>query len=158
VDDNDSGRFGDVIDSSDFYAGPEQSFPMPDALLIGSAERAIPFSEYLVLDARTLRVRIDPGTGALQWQSAATGIGKVTLKWAGPVKPESVVIVGTGSRRPCAYDLTWASVVSVAAGQYQLAYGVITTGKGSTVQRALILPGRSAPFEVAEGGAVSLAL
>lgn len=158
IDDNDSGQFGDVIEHSDHYGGPEQSFSMPDTVFVGSMERSIPFSEYLVLDATPLRLRVDPKTYALLWQSAAMSMGKVTLDWSGPVKPESLVIVGQAERKMCAYDLMSAATVTVAAGRYRLAYGVMATGKGSTAQRAMILPGRSPVIDVADGATVSVAL
>jgi hypothetical protein len=85
-------------------------------------------------------------------------MGTVSLDWSGPVKPESLVIVGMNERKQCAYDLMSADAVTVAAGRYRLAYGVMAAGKGSTAQRALILPGRSPVIDVADGATVSVAL
>lgn len=157
IDDNGSGQFGDVVPRSDDYALPEQTFPVPDALLLGGTDRAIPFSEYLLVNGTLMRFRIEPKTLALQSQAAAAGMGKVTLDWKGPVRPRSLVVVGEGERSQCAYDLASAAEVTMVSGRYRLAYGVLETGRGASAQRALILAGKSQPFEVHDGGAVTVA-
>ncbi|MFO0983470.1 MAG: hypothetical protein U1E76_17340, partial [Planctomycetota bacterium] len=158
IDDNDSGQFGDLVLRSDEYAGADQVFPMPDALFLPGAERAVPFSEFLLVEGTLTRIQFDPATSTLKWQSAAAGMGRIALEWAGPVKPRSLVVVGVDDRKDCAYDLMSAPEVTAVSGRYRLAYGVLAQGRGTSQQRALIVPGKSVPFEVKDGATTPVKL
>jgi hypothetical protein len=157
-DDNDSGQFGDVVEAYDEYAGEKLNSRFCDAVAFGTQTRAVPFSEYLVVDGTLMRIKVDGATGTLLVQSGACGLGKISLDWAGPVKPRSLVVMGLDDRSSCFYDLAAGGEISVPTGKYRVAYGVLETGKGSSLQRALILPGSSPAVEVKDGATAVMAL
>ncbi|MFO0981185.1 MAG: hypothetical protein U1E76_05435 [Planctomycetota bacterium] len=151
VDDNDSGVFGDVVQQDDYYAGQGKYFQVPDALFIGDADRSIPFSEYVVSGDSIHHLRIDPATNTLESQSAAMGKGWIKVEWAGPVRPECLIVVGQDDKRNCAYDIMAQEKTPVVSGRYRLAYGVLSVGKGEKAVRCLILPGKSESVQIDDG-------
>jgi hypothetical protein len=150
IDDNDSGQFGDVVQRSDPFAS-DQRFSMPDTLYIGGFDHPIPFSEYMIDGDQVYQMRINEETYALETQTAATGRGTISLDWAGPLKPECLIVVGLDDRRNTCYDLMTQPKTPVVAGRYRLAYGILSLGKGEKAQRCLILPGKSESLDIQDG-------
>jgi hypothetical protein len=157
IDDNDSGKFGDIVTVLD-QVFPETPYPVSDAMVIGQSKEAVPFSEYVSLNGTFYRVKVSSDGSSVKTRALALDPGKVALKYEGP-KPDSVVIQATGEFLGAAYDLTKAKEVDVPPGSYHLAYGVISNGKrGQAAQKVLMIQGDCAPFEVQSGKTHTLEL
>src|SRR5262249_18998637 len=65
LDDNDSGKFGDIVSFVDPIF-PETPYPLADAMVIGQSKEAVPFSEFVNLNGTFYRLKINSDTGAVK--------------------------------------------------------------------------------------------
>ncbi len=155
IDDNCSGIFGDVRESSDFLLNGAPQFADLDAMLVGKGSKAAPFSTvFQVGDAfHRLRVKND---GGVSTRELAIDTGFVKLEWEGARRPSALVIGEVGKFQGAYFDVSGKDEVEVPVGRYKVAVGKIEKGKGRSLEMAWIMPGEAEPFEVKAGETYSL--
>lgn len=86
--------------------------------------------------------------------------GTVQLKWKGPrpAKPEMLILQGRGDFAAARYNIAADKSVEVPVGEYEIAFGRITMGKGNRAIQAQIYQGGMAPIVVKAGETTDVAL
>ncbi len=146
-DDNVSGRFGDPKKIHDGTVLDGAEFSFNDAMLIGKAKSASPWTEYLEHDGAFYRLKLDPIDMTVRTRKLGIETGFVKLAWKGPVKPEVVSIEETGEFVGAFFNIG-DKPVRVPVGTYRLSYGIVRQGKGAQEKFCIILPGDSTAFDV----------
>lgn len=84
--------------------------------------------------------------------------GTVAFKWSGPpaAKPESVLLRGRGEYATACYNIVSSKPIAVPAGEYDLAFGRIQSGKGAQVMSATIAQGEFPRQTVEPGGTLAV--
>jgi hypothetical protein len=166
MDSNLSGRFGDVQDwwgdlvTTGVEANPIR-FQQTDAVLIGKAKAAIPWSSVLPLGEDFYRATLTPDGKTLSLRQLDLATGFVKLEIDTPVAPTHVVLREVGRLEGAFLNVVPAKkggVVKVPAGTWQLAFGRIEKGAKTSMQQARIYTGQSAPIEVKAGETTTLSL
>ena len=132
-----------------------QPIPAFDGMKIGKAA-VEPLTAYAKIGDQWMHLRgLEDGAkvGARPLNPDYVKFGSVQLKWAGPrsAKPEMLVIQGFGDFSAARFNIANGKEVEVPAGPYEIAFGRITSGKGSRTLQAQIYKGAMEPIEVKPG-------
>ncbi|MGQ0551865.1 MAG: hypothetical protein ACT4PU_01430 [Planctomycetota bacterium] len=132
-----------------------------DAVLIGKAKAALPWSTVLPVGDGFQLASIDPNGQELVLQKLNLQTGSIKLDMATAVQPAYVILQEVGALTGAYFNVVPAKKggsVTVPAGKYHLLCGRIQTGSKSSLKQVRIYRGRSQPFEVAQGATFTLAL
>jgi hypothetical protein len=166
-DSNFTGVYGDVVDEwgDGFTAsteGEEPFFREADAVLVGKARVALPWSTVLPLADGFYRTTITPEGGEVTVRKLDLETGFVKLDCASKVQPTHVLIEEVGGTLPGAIlnvvPAKKGGSVVVPAGTWQFGFGRLESGSKTGMQQVRIYRGRSKPFEVKPGETSTLAL
>ena len=148
LDDNSSGRFGDPVKVRDgiSLAGPEYMYN--DAMMVGRAKVAGPYSEYLQVDGDFYRMKLDPTTYSVRTRKLSVDTGTVKYKFKGKVKPSVLVIEEIREFKGAFFAIDQKSPTVVPVGTYRISHGIIRSGKGKQEKTCEIFPGESVAFQV----------
>ncbi|MBL8863012.1 MAG: hypothetical protein JNK02_13525 [Planctomycetes bacterium] len=146
LDDTMDGVYGSEVQTYG-YAGLSNGSYQPelDSIVIGDAKRARPWSQYQQIGGSWWK--LEGGSKGKELlatpASVTTGTLKLEVKGAAPTW---VVVRGANELKDCFFDLVegGSKGVTVPAGRYTLFYGEVRKGKKRQVQKAVILPSRTA--------------
>jgi hypothetical protein len=120
--------------------------PEMDAIVIGDAKRARPWSEYVPIKDQWYKLESDKNGLELKATPAKVELGTVKLDYKGPVWPTWIVLRGINR-----YENTFIDVagdgkkgVAVPAGEWHFYYGELRKGAKQETMKSLILPGPNA--------------
>jgi hypothetical protein len=150
--DNCSGVIGDPKEEQDGVLRGYPSFWDLDAIVVGKAKRAVPFSDFVYVEDKLVRLKVT-GQHAHEVRARELDVesGMVQLEWEGPTLPISLVIAEVNEFRGGFFDVAGKDPVRVPVGTYEVAIGKIETGKKTSTKQAWIFKGRSKKFEVKAG-------
>ncbi|MEE2887317.1 MAG: hypothetical protein VX951_07780 [Planctomycetota bacterium] len=138
--------------------GPEKDVPVAcyDSMKIGKKGKVAPFSTCAKIgDAWYQLVANDDGQAveAKPLHPDHFKTGTVQMKWRGSkvVKPQVLIIRGTGNLLYAAFNIAGGKPVEVPEGDYEIAFGRSTQGKGARTQMAHISRGVSESIKVEAG-------
>ncbi len=165
-DSNLSGKYGDVFEYwEDRVTLYEEEDPTiwfeTDAVLVGKAKTALPWSSVLPVGGTFWRTGLDPDGRRLTLREMNLETGFVKLDLAASAAPAHIVIRETGKLEGAFFDVVPAKkggVVEVPAGTYELSFGRLASGTKTGMKQARMYRGRAAPFEVAPGATHVLSL
>lgn len=159
IDDNCSGTLGDNKEERDGVIRGFPTFWDTDAILIGKARRAVPYSDFIYVGDKLFRLRLLGSQGdKLRVRQLDVDSGFVQVDWEGPEAPTSLVIAEVNEFRGGFFDVAGKDPVRVPVGTYEVAIGKIEAGKKTSTKQAWIFKGRSKKFEVKAGETVVLAM
>ena len=128
--------------------------PLFDSMRVGKGPR-VPFSEFVKLSTGWNHVRKQNGDelAVRPLNPEYFKTGKVKMTWSGPkpTAPVQLVVQGSGDFATALFDVAGGKEVEVPAGEYQVVWGRLLTGKAPRVQQASIYGGSSKPFTVEAG-------
>lgn len=159
-DTNLSGRYGDTWEYiDDLITHVDDELPLNyvevDAVQIGKAKVATPWSTVLPVGETFYRTKIDQDGTKLELREMALATGEVKLSLDAKIKPTHVVIQAVGEDLKGAFfDIVPAKRgkgVRVPVGTYKLAMGRLETGKKNSMRQVRIYPGTFGEFTVEEG-------
>jgi len=159
-DNNLTGVYGDVVDEwgdgfTPSTAGEEPFFRDPDAVLIGKARVAQPWSTVLPLADGFWRAAITPDGGEVTLRKLDLEAGTVKLDCATKAQPTHILIEEVGGELPGAVlnvvPPKKGDSVPVPAGKWQFVFGRLESGTKTGLQQVRIYRGRAQPFEVQAG-------
>ncbi|HTE05212.1 MAG TPA: hypothetical protein VK824_03370, partial [Planctomycetota bacterium] len=163
---NFTGKYGDIEDWwGDLVTAGVDSNPVnfhdPDAVLIGKAKAAIPWSTVLPVGEDFYRATIAPDgrSVTLRQLDLATGFVKLDINTA--VTPTHILLQETTKLEGAILNVVPAKKggsVKVPAGTWQLVSGRLEKGARTSMQQVRIYKGQSAPIEVKAGETATLAL
>lgn len=159
LDDNMDGVYGSKP-TQWAYVGLSEGVYQPemDSLVIGSADRAVPWSEYVQVAGQWYKLETLKGGNELVATPTKVRTGTLKLDFDGP-KPEWLIVQGSNTYENCYYDLVGQKTVEVPIGRYSLYYGEIKKGKKRQTSKCLILPGASSSnWSVTEGETTTVEL
>jgi hypothetical protein len=166
-DTNLSGRFGDDAakywdDGTTLYEESlTHTWYETDAVQIGKAKAAIPWSRAMPVGEDFYRVEIGDDGRTLTAQKLALETGLLQLDIDTAVAPTHVVLAGTGPLEGAFFNVVPAKKggsVKLPAGSYTIASGRIESGKKTSMQQVRIYQGRSGSIEVKPGETTTLEL
>lgn len=135
-------------------AGPDEEVPVPafDSMKIGKGPIQ-PYSEWVQIDDVWYHVRgKDDGrkVGLRPVNPEYFKTGEVQLEWSGgrATQPAVLIVQGRGDFGGARFDLSGGKPVEVPAGEYELAFGRIESGKGARMMTANVFPGTFEKFTV----------
>ncbi|MSR48155.1 MAG: hypothetical protein EXS13_14030 [Planctomycetes bacterium] len=156
IDDNCSGAIGDPSDQGDNLWRGNPRFWDNDALVIGKAKPQ-PWSDIVFLAGKWCCIRInDPLAKQVRVRELELTTGQVLLKWIGPVPPKMLVVAEVGDMKGSFFDIAGGAPVNLPAGQYEIAYGRVESGKPGQMKQAWIFKGDCPSFEVKAGETTTL--
>lgn len=132
-----------------------------DAVLIGKAKVAIPWSTALPVGEDFYRAEIGPDGRTLTLQKLALETGLLKLDMATEVQPTHLVLCGTGAIEGSFFNVVPAKkggTVKLPVGSYRIASGRIELGKKTSMKVARVYQGTSGAIEVKPGETTTLAL
>lgn len=159
-DSNLTGVYGDTVDEwgDGFTAttpGDEPFYRDPDAVLVGKAKVALPWSSVLPLADGFWRATITPDGGEVSVRKLDLQTGQVELDCATKVQPTHVLIEEVGGSLPGALlnvvPAKKGGSVTVPVGTWQFGFGRIESGTKTGMKQVRIYRGHSKPFEVKAG-------
>jgi hypothetical protein len=138
--------------------GPGEDIPVAcyDSMKIGKKGKIVPFSSCAKIgDAWYQLVSKDDGKAveAKVLHPDHLKTGSLQMKWSGSkaVKPSVLVVRGRGNLLAAAFNLAGGKPVEVPAGDYEIAFGRSTQGKGARTQVAHVFRGGSEVIKVEAG-------
>ncbi len=127
--------------------------PEMDSIVIGSAKRARPWSQYQELGGAWWK--FDSGSKGKTVNVTPVKVQTGTLKLESKgVAPVYLVVRGTGDLKDSYFDLVegGSKGISVPVGRYTIFYGDVRKGKKRQTLKALVLPGKaSSNYDVTAG-------
>ncbi len=154
LDDNADGVYGSVPLMWE-YMGLNKGSMQPefDALVVGDAKRARPWSEYVELGGAWYQLRPVQNGKSLEATPVALETGTVKLDYKGEW-PAWLILRGEGALSNAYFDLAENGKKGVAlpVGQYKLVFGILRKGKKTQMAKCVILPGSSVPTWHVEAG------
>ncbi len=148
-DDNASGVFGDADQLTLATSTVKPGFSYGDAMIVGKAKVAAPFTEYIESNGAFYRLKLDPDEYTVKTRKLDVDVGRVKLKFSkGKEKPDVVIIEETREFKGAYFAINEKTAVNVPVGTYRLSYGIIRKGKKDAEDSCLILPGRTTVFDV----------
>jgi len=158
LDDNMDGIFGSIpVSWRHDGLTKDMLHPDMDAIVIGDAKQAQPWSEFQKIGETWYRLEPDAGGQRLNAYSVEMETGKVKVSAKGG-KPTWLVVKGKGKYENCYFDLM-AKNVELPVGEYSLFCGELRKGKKQQTMKCLILPGENTPtIDVNAGGTTEFKL
>ncbi len=147
IDDNNSGTFGDRPELIDNTSTVAPHFVATDAMIVGRAKVAAPFTEFMESNGAFYRIKVQEDY-SIRTRKLDVDTAKVKLKYEGRVKPQIVVIEERREFIGAFFPIEERNWTTVPVGEYRLSYGIIRKGKGNNEQSCTILPGRTTSFRV----------
>jgi len=145
-------------------AGPDEEVPVPafDSFQVGKGS-VQPFSEWIQVGESWYHVRgKDDGqaVGLRQANPEYLKTGTLKLDWGGSKtnQPNVVIVQGRGDFRGARFNIAGGKPVTVPAGEYELMFGRIESGKGAKLITANIFPGSMERVTVAPDAETELAI
>lgn len=161
IDEDVDGVYGNVPRLWGHVGASDGAFqPEVDSVVLGDADRAVPWSEFTQVDGKWYKLELVANGTELRATPTELATGHLRLKYKGP-KPTWLVVQGGGTYERCFYDLADAGSkgVEVPIGRYKLFFGEVRKGKKQQTVKTLILPGASTPgWTVDAGGTVDVEL
>jgi hypothetical protein len=143
IDDSMEGQYGNEPLSYGFEGVVKGEFqPDLDSIVIGTAKRARPWSEYQEVGDKWFKFEMGSDGKEIKASPIKTDTGTLKLEYKGPVQPSFVVVRGTNALKNAFFDLVegGSKGIQVPVGRYELAYGNVTKGKKKQVQKCVIMP------------------
>lgn len=130
-----------------------------DSIQIGGAKKTVPWSEFVQVGDQWYQFETTGKPDELIAHPAEPATGTLALDYKG-LKPDYVIVRGTGKYENCFYDLTEGGKkgLEVPAGKYNLLTGRVSKGKRAQMMKALLTPGSAEPVTVREGGEATFEL
>ncbi|MDA0931821.1 MAG: hypothetical protein O3C51_00060 [Planctomycetota bacterium] len=145
-------------------AGPDEEIPVPafDSVQIGKATMQ-PFSEWMQIGDGWYHVRGKEDGAKVGFRRAnpeylQTGTLKLDWKGSKATQPAVLIVQGRGDFRGARFNLAGGKPLTVPAGEYELMFGRIESGKGAKLMTANIFPGMSEKVLVEPGKEASIVL
>jgi hypothetical protein len=154
IDDNADGLYGSPPKAFGYPGlAADQFHPEMDSLVVGTAKRAIPWSEYVKLGEQWYQLESANSGTVLNARPMEIETGTLKLKYKGP-PVEWMVVRGEAKLENCFFDVmaNGKAGVEVPKGHYELYVGLVAKGKKQQRMKALVLPGHNTPtWEVKAG-------
>ncbi len=153
-DDNLDGDYGSFPKTWNLVGLAEGNFhPQMDSMILGRGKKAVPYSEFVQLGDGWYK--LEPAKNGMEMVATLQKkmkTGRLALGTKG-VKPDYLVVQGTGKWANCYFDLTegGSKGIEVPAGTYKVFSGRISKGKRVQMMKAQILPGESKGIDVSAG-------
>jgi hypothetical protein len=166
-DNNLSGTYGDTVDQWGDGFTPDQPddrtfFRDPDAVLIGKAKVAQPWSPVMPLQDGFWRATLTPEGTDLTLRKMDLELGAVKLDCATKVAPTHVLIEEVSGTLPGVVlnvvPAKRGAAVPVPAGTWQFVMGRLESGTKTGMDQVRIYRGHAKPFEVKAGETYTLQL
>jgi hypothetical protein len=134
----------------------EQDVPIYDSIKIGKKGAVVPYSRAVKIGDTWYLLSSGDGGKAVTAEALHPDhfdTGTVSMKWSGSrsVKPQLLIIRGRESLQETAFNIAGSKSVEVPAGEYAIAYGRASKGKGSQMMMAHIFRGDSQIIKVEKG-------
>lgn len=130
--------------------------PEFDTVAVAGSKRAGPWSEFLKVGDQWMRLESQNGGAQISGTPVTMRTGKLVLDAKG-LKPDFLIVQGTGELEKSFFELAGAKEVEVPVGRYNLYWGLVTKGEKKQLVKAMILPGPNSPtYEVIEGGSATV--
>jgi hypothetical protein len=155
LDDNASGVLGDPLATKDNFLACGPDWVDDDTIIVG--KRVMAWSDVLPIGTKWYQLQlVDAHAKQIRTRELDIETGQVVLKWSGPVAPRVLVLAETRDFKGSYFDVAGGKPVAVPVGRYEIAWGVIETGKGPQLKQAWIFKGDAKEFEVGAKATVTL--
>lgn len=141
IDDNVTGQFGDGGNVTFNSYSKAPSFPMLDAIQIGSAKVAQPFSEFIEVGGEFYRLKMSTPDEAYSVKTRKLDIetGTVVLEFKNKLKPEALVISALDKFKGAHFNIASGKPIRVPCDRYSVSYGILRSGAKERMQSCIIV-------------------
>ncbi len=158
-DTNLTGNYGDVWGSYAEHVtstgeSDEMNFYEADAVHIGKAKKARPWSSVLDIDGTFYRTALEANGTQLKLREMDVETGFIKLDMDSAVAPNYLLVRETGELFDAVFDVVPAKrngVVEVPVGTYQVCFGRLQQGKKTSMKIVRVYEGDAQPFAVTAG-------
>lgn len=140
-DDNVNGVFGDAfaVNFNGYSKGVQ--FPVLDAMQLGSAKNAQPFSEFIEVGGEFYRLKMSTSDEAYSVKTRKLDVqtGTVVLDFKNKVKPQALILSALDKFKGAHFNIAVGKPVRVPCDRYEVSYGILREGKKDNMQSCIIV-------------------